>query len=59
MVVMYTPIRDPFVNWVEGVNTKPELKVALFHLIFNLTAALVMIPLLRPSVWISKKIVRH
>ena len=59
MVVMYTPIRDPFISWVEGVNTKAEYKVALFHLIFNLTAALVMIPLLRPSVWLSKKIVRH
>jgi len=59
MVVLYTPIRDPFFNWVQGMKMNDEFKVAIFHFTFNLCAALVMIPLLRPSVWLCKKIVRH
>jgi phosphate:Na+ symporter len=59
MTVMYTPINKPFISWVEGVRINAEFKIALFHLTFNLTAALVMIPLLRPAAWLSKKIVRH
>ena len=60
MVVLYTPIRDPFFNMMEGISAdKKEFAVAIFHFAFNLCAALVMIPLLRPSVWLCKKIVRH
>jgi len=60
MAVIYTPIRDPFISWVsDTLNINTELKVALFHLVFNLCAAAVMIPLLRPSTWLCKKIIRH
>ena len=59
IAVIYTPLKDPFFNVVGTVNIHPEFKVALFHLAFNLCAAVVMIPLLRPAVWLVKKIVRH
>ena len=59
LVVMFTPLQGPVLEWVEALNINIEFKVAIFHLVFNLTAALVMIPLLRPSVWLCKKIVRH
>lgn len=59
LVVMFTPLSEPFLSWVEALNINIEFKVAVFHLVFNLIAALVMIPLLRPSVWLCKKIVRH
>ena len=59
IVVMYTPIKEPFFNVVEAVKISAEFKVALFHLLFNLTAAMVMIPLLRPAVWVCSKIIRH
>ena len=59
MVVMFTPIKDSFFEFFGSLGIKTEFKVALFHLAFNLCAALVMIPLLRPSVWVCKKIIRH
>ena len=59
IVVMYTPIKESFFNVVEAVKITAEFKVALFHLLFNLTAAMVMIPLLRPAVWVCSKIIRH
>ena len=59
IVVMYTPLKDMFFNLVEAVKINAEFKVALFHLSFNLIAAMVMIPLLRPAVWVCKKIIRH
>ena len=59
MAVVYTPLSEPFFDVVKAVSIDAEFKVAIFHLLFNLCAALVMIPLLRPSVWFSKKIIRH
>ena len=59
VAVLYTPLKEPFFNVVGSVEIHPEFKVALFHLAFNLCAAVVMIPLLRPAVWFCKKIVRH
>ena len=59
MGVMYTPLKEPFFNVVEAVKINAEFKVAIFHLLFNLTAAMVMIPLLRPAAWVCKKIIRH
>lgn len=59
IVVVYTPLKDPFFNAVNALGIDIEFKVALFHLTFNICAALVMIPLLRPAVWLSKKLVRH
>ena len=59
LAVMYSPLKTPFLNAVGALPISNEFKVALFHLTFNLCAAAVMIPLLRPSVWISKKIIKH
>ena len=59
MVVMYTPVKDYFFDFFGTLKISTEFKVALFHLLFNLCAALVMIPLLRPAVWVCKKIIRH
>jgi len=59
MVVMYTPIKDNFFGAISGIKISGEFMVAIFHLLFNLCSALVMIPLLRPSVWLCKKIIRH
>ncbi len=59
MVVMYTPVKDYFFEIVGAMKIGTEFKVAIFHLLFNLCAALVMIPLLRPAVWVCKKIIRH
>ena len=58
-VVMFTPVKDYFFEIVGALKISTEFKVAIFHLLFNLCAALVMIPLLRPSVWVCKKIIRH
>ena len=59
IAVLYTPIKDPVLNWFGALNINAEFKVALFHLAFNVCAALVVIPLLRPIVWLCKKIIRH
>ncbi len=59
VVVMYTPIKEPFFNLVKAIKINAEFKVALFHLLFNLMAAMVMIPLLRPAAWVCSKIIRH
>ena len=59
MAVIYTPIKEPFFNLVSTVKIDAQFKVALFHLAFNLCAAVVMIPFLRPTVWVCKKIIRH
>ena len=59
MVVIYTPIKEPILDWFDALAINTRFKVAIFHLIFNLSAALVMIPLLRPSVWFCKKVIRH
>lgn len=59
IVLMFTGIKEPFLSFIENLNIGAEFKVALFHLSFNICAALVMIPLLRPAVWLCKKIVRH
>ena len=59
IVVMYTPIKELFFDVVKAVKISAEFKVAIFHLLFNLTAAMVMIPLLRPAVWVCSKIIRH
>ena len=59
VVLMYTPIKDSFFDLVGAMKISTEFKVAIFHLLFNLCAALVMIPLLRPAVWVCKKIIRH
>ena len=59
MVVMFTPVKDYFFEIVGALKISTEFKVAIFHLSFNLCAALVMIPLLRPAVWVCKKIIRH
>ena len=59
VAVIYTPIKEPFFDLVKAVKITAEFKVALFHLLFNLAAAMVMIPLLRPAVWVCKKIIRH
>ena len=59
VVVMYTPIKEPFFDLVKAIKINAEFKVALFHLLFNLIAAMVMIPLLRPAAWVCKKIIRH
>ena len=58
-VVMFTPIKDNFFDIVSAMKISAEFKVAIFHLLFNLCAAVVMIPLLRPAVWVCKKIIRH
>ena len=57
--VIYTPIKEPVLNWVEALKINTEFKVAIFHLLFNLCAGMVMIPLLKPVVWLCKKIIRH
>ena len=59
IAVIYTPLRDPFFEVAGTDAINPEFKVAIFHLAFNLCAAVVMIPFLRPAVWFVKKIVRH
>lgn len=59
LVVMYTPVKENFFDFAKGIDINVEFKVALFHFLFNLCAALVMIPLLRPAVWFCKKLVRH
>lgn len=59
MVVMFTPVKEHFFEIVGAMKISTEFKVAIFHLLFNLCAALVMIPLLRPAVWVCKKIIRH
>lgn len=59
IIVICTPIKNPFLNFVDGLKIEPEFKVSLFHLAFNLAAALVVIPLLRPFVWLCKKIIRR
>ena len=59
LVVMMTPLSEPVIEWIEAFKIETEFKVALFHLIFNLVAGIVMIPLLRPSVWLCKKFIRH
>ena len=59
MVVMFTPVKDMFFDLVGAMKIGTEFKVAIFHLLFNLCAAVVMIPLLRPSVWVCSKIIRH
>lgn len=59
LVVIYTPLKGFVFNWFNSVQIETEFKVALFHLSFNVCASLVMIPLLKPAVWLSKKIVRH
>ena len=59
MILMYTPVKEPFFDLVGAMKISTEFKVAIFHLLFNLSAALVMIPLLRPAVWVCKKIIRH
>ena len=59
MILMYTPVKEPFFDLVGAMKISTEFKVAIFHLLFNLCAALVMIPLLRPAVWVCKKIIRH
>ena len=59
LVVMLTPLNEPVIGWVEALKIETEFKVALFHLLFNLTAGILMIPFLRPTVWLVRKIVRH
>ena len=59
LVVMFTPLQEPVLGWIEALNINTEFKVAIFHLSFNLIAGAVMIPLLRPTVWLCKKIIRH
>ena len=59
MVIMFTPIKDYFFDAFGAMQISVQFKVAIFHLAFNLCAALVMIPLLRPAVWVCKKIIRH
>lgn len=59
IAVIYTPLRDPFFEVANTDVISSEFKVAIFHLAFNLCAAVVMIPFLRPTVWFVKKIVRH
>ena len=59
MVVMFTPIKSYFFKAANALSINTEFKVALFHFTFNLCAAMVMIPLLRPAVWLCKKIIRH
>ena len=59
MIVLYTPVKELFFNFFGNLQISTEFKVAIFHLLFNLTAALIMIPLLRPATWICKKIIRH
>ena len=59
LAVMLTPLRTPVIKWAESLTMGAQYKVALFHLLFNLIAGAVMIPLLRPTVWLSRKIIRH
>ena len=59
MIVMFTPIKGYFFDLVGAMKISTEFKVAIFHLLFNVCAALVMIPLLRPAVWVCQKIIRH
>lgn len=59
LAVMYTPLNEKFIEIVSALQINAEFKIALFHLTFNLCAAMVMIPLLRPAVWVCKKIIRH
>ena len=59
LVVLYTPLYDPVMGWAEALKIDIQYKVPLFHLLFNLIAGAVMIPLLRPTVWFVRKIVRH
>ena len=59
LVVMFTSLQEPVLAWIEALNINIEFKVAIFHLAFNLIAATVMIPLLRPNVWLCRKIIRH
>lgn len=57
--VVYTPLANYLYSFAEGLRINVEFKVALFHLTFNICTALVVIPLLKPLVWFSKKIIRH
>ena len=59
LVVMMTPLNEPVIEWIEALAIGTEFKVAIFHLLFNLVAGIIMIPLLRPSVWLCKKLIRH
>ena len=59
LAVMLSPIEGSFLTFAEGLNIPAEFKVALFHLTFNVCAAVIVVPLLRPLVWFSSKVVRH
>ena len=59
LAVMLTPLNEPVIEWIQALKVNTEFKVATFHLIFNIVAGIIMIPLLRPSVWLCKKIIRH
>lgn len=59
IAVVYTPLNSYFFGMVDKLSINVEFKVATFHLLFNLCASLVVIPLLRPVVWFCKKLVRH
>jgi len=59
LIMFFSPLKTPFFNFINSVPLNSELKVALFHFFFNVCAAIVMIPFLRPVSWVCKKIVRH
>ena len=50
-------LRDPVVALLQGLVGKPEMQLAWFHVIFNVTTTLILLPFIKQLVMIATKII--
>ncbi|MBQ2769188.1 MAG: Na/Pi cotransporter family protein [Clostridia bacterium] len=47
----------PVVNLLQSVVTKPEMQLAWFHVVFNVTTTLLLLPFIKQLVWLAEKVI--
>ena len=51
------PLSSYVIRWLTGIPGGAEMQLAWFHVIFNVTTTLVLLPFIKQLVWIATKII--
>jgi phosphate:Na+ symporter len=50
--------KDFAVTLITSIPVKPEMQIAFFHLIFNLTTTLILLPFIKQLVWLAERVIK-
>ncbi len=56
--ILLLPLSDAFVSLLERIVSKPEMQIAWFHVLFNLSTTLILLPFIKYLVKFAKLVIK-